>query len=82
MLDEMPAHLGGMQAGSATNQHHLLQTADVHVRKLEIGQRYSSAGEIDAVAHGGDHGLRLLHDFFEHEVPVAAPIDEHVFQRH
>ena len=77
-LDVMAAHLRRVKAGAAADEHHPLQCADGGGRQRETGQFHTPFGEIGTVSQCGGHGLRLVHNFLEHEVAVAALVHQHV----
>ena len=72
VFDHQPADLGGVVAGAHAEEDDAVEGADAGGVEGEAGEIQAHLVEVDAVAHGADEGLGLLHDLLEHEVLVGA----------
>src|SRR5918999_5033599 len=72
----MASHLGSVQAGATADEHHPLQVAKVSLRNREVKQLDPAPLEIDPLAQGTGYRLGLLHNLYEHKVPMAAFVNQ------
>ena len=67
----MPADHCRVEAGAASDEDHPPDLPYLRLGEGELVQDYLASLEVDAASQGSGHGLGLLHDLLEHEVPVA-----------